>query len=178
MRFSLLVALLVGQLAVAPAATAAPQLGQKLKPVELQGESGGRVDGSAWSSEMLKGKVWAFFYVDPDHRDENESLKEALQKEGFPKDKYSSTAVINMDASWLPNTIIGSSLKSNQEKYPDVVYVKDMNKVLVKEWGFDDDAYVVALFDKQGQLLMYRTGDFDQAATAAMIRMIKEHLDD
>src|SRR5690606_27897574 len=96
-------------------ATAAPKLNERPPLVELKGDLGGRIDGSPWTSEMLKDKVWGFFYVDPDHRDLNEHLKEALDKAQFAKEKYGSVAVINMDASWLPNAIIASSIESNQE---------------------------------------------------------------
>lgn len=159
-------------------AIAAPVLQQAPKMVELKGDAGGRLDGTAWSSAMIKDKVWCLFYVDPDHRDENEALKDALKAENFPTDKYGTIAVINMDATWLPNGIVSSSLKSNQEKFPDVTYVKDMKKLLVKEWQLADDAYVVVLFDKQGKIIFNREGDFNKADTATIIKLIREHLND
>jgi predicted transcriptional regulator len=165
-------------IAAATSATAAPKLGEKPKPVTLSGEAGGKVDGSAWTSDMIKDKVWVLFYVDPDHRNENEDLKEALKKEEFPKDKYATIAVINMAASWLPNAAIASSIESNQKEYPDVTYVKDMNKALVKEWALADDAYVVTVLDKSGKLIFNREGDFSKDDTAAIIKLIREHLND
>lgn len=161
---------------VSGTAFAAPKLNERPLTVELKGDTGGRIDGSPWSSEMLKDKVWALFYVDPDHRDLNEHLKEALNKEEFPKDKYGSVAVINMDASWVPNALIGSSIKSNQEKYPDVVYVKDQDKVLVKQWKLADDAYAVIVIDKQGNIIFSREGDFTKDDVAAMIKVIRDNM--
>ena len=47
----------------------------KLPPaVSLEGKDGGKLDGSAWHSSMLKGKIYTVFYVDPDERDLNNAL--------------------------------------------------------------------------------------------------------
>lgn len=158
-------------------AFATPAVGTKPPTVTIQGEDGGRLDGSAWSSEMIKGKVWALFYVDPDNRNDNEELEQALQKESFPKDKYGSIGMINMAGSWLPNGIIASSLEDKQEKYPDTVYVKDLKKVLVEKWKMTDDQYDVLVFDKQGQVIYAKDGVFSKADITAMITAIKSHLD-
>jgi hypothetical protein len=151
-------------------------LGTTPPPVTLSGEDGARVDGKPWSSDMIRGKVFVLFYVDPDNKGLNEELKASLKKEDFDKTKYGSIAIINMDATWLPNAIIASSLESNQEEFPDVTYVKDLNKVMVKKWGLKDDAFDVAVFGKKGELLMHRDGDFSKEQIAELIALIKSNL--
>ncbi len=157
-------------------AAAALVPGQKPKTVVLKGDDGGKVDGTPWSSDSIKDKVWAFFYVDPDEKSANEAMEAALKEQSFPKDKYSSMAVINMAATWLPNAAIASSLKSKQEDYPDTVYVKDLNKVLVKEWGLKDDSYDALVFDRTGKVVFAKDGAFSKADTQAMIDAIKKAL--
>lgn len=157
-------------------AASALAVGQKPKSVTLKGDNGGRVDGTSWTSDSLNGKVSALFYVDPDEKDANEALELALKDAAFPKDKYQSVAVINMEATWLPNAAIASSLKAKQEQYPDAIYVKDMSKVLVKEWGMKDDAYDVLVFDKEGKILFSKEGAFSKQDIAAMIETIKKAL--
>lgn len=169
-------ALVLGTLLASSASLAAPALNQRPATVELKGDSGGKVDGSPWSSDSIKGKVFSLFYVDPDHRDMNEHLKEALASENFPLDRYGSIAVINMGATWVPNALIGSSLKSNQEKYPDTVYVKDFDKALVKQWQLADDAYDVLVLDKEGKIIFSREGDFSKDDVATMIKLIRDNL--
>jgi predicted transcriptional regulator len=154
-------------------AAAALSPGQKPKSVKLAGDDGGRTDGAAWTSDSIKDKVWAVFYVDPDEKDSNEALEAALKAQDFPKEKYGSMAVINMAATWLPNAAIASSLKSKQADYPDTVYVKDLNKVLVKEWGLKDDAYDVLVFDRSGKVVYAKDGVFTKQDTTAMIDAIK-----
>lgn len=159
-------------------ALALPAVGEQLPSLNLGGESGGKLDGSAWSSEMIRSKVWVLFYVDPGHRDENEELKARLKEAEFPKDKYGSIAVINMAASRAPNFIISSALKSNQEKYPEVVYVKDLDKALVKNWKLTDEAFVTVVFDKQGKILFAKDGDLDKKSAADVVNLIRSHLND
>jgi len=109
----------------------AVEMGKVPSSVSLSGENGGKVDGSVWSSKMLKGKVHIVFYVDPDKREENEALTKALKKRHFDRSKYASVAIINLAATWLPNAILESKLKTKQKEFPDTIYVKDKKKVLV-----------------------------------------------
>lgn len=157
-------------------AQAAIKIGEIPSTIELKGEAGGRVDGQGWSSSMIKGKVWTVFYVDPDEKGANEELEATLKAAEFPRDQYGSIAVINMDASWLPNAAIAASLADKQEKYPEVVYVKDLNKTLVKNWRLKDDAYVVLVFSKDGKLVYSKDGKFNKADTAALVETIKKQI--
>lgn len=160
----------------APLAGANPELGTSMVNVTLKGELGGRVDGSEWNSAMLKDKVWALFYVDPDKKDINERLEAGLKDQNFPSEKYGSVAIINMDATWLPNGMIASSLQSKQEKYPQTVYVKDLKKHLVKEWKLKDDDYNVLVFDKEGKVRFFKNGAFTDGDVEKMISTIRELL--
>lgn len=156
------------------AAMAAPVTGSIPSTVTISGENGGKTDGTAWSSESIKDKVWTVFYVDPDKKDINEKLEEAIKKQGFPEDKYGSIAIINMDATWLPNGIIASSLKSKQEKHPKTIYVKDLTKYLVKQWQLADDTYDVLVFDREGKLQYNKSGEFSDADIEKVLSVIKE----
>lgn len=152
------VAILIFAFFITPLVAATPKVGDKLPVLKLAGEAGGRVDGSEWSSELISGKVWALFYVDPDEKGLNVKMEEALKAADFPASQYGSTAVINMDASWLPNAAIASALADKQKEFPQVVYAKDMKKALVKQWGLKDDDYGVLVFDKTGTLLYIKEG--------------------
>jgi YtfJ family uncharacterized protein len=152
------------------------KLGQPLPEMSLSGDSGGRVNGQPWTSSELKGKVNLLFYVDPDHKGDNPALEKALEAEKFPEDRFQSTAVINMAATWLPNAAIASSLKSKQKDYPRTVYVKDLQKSLVKNWGLDDNSYVVLMLDKSGMPAFYKAGPLSQSDIDQLITLIKQNL--
>lgn len=154
-------------------ALAKPTLDSILPTVVLKGDDGGRVDGQEWSSTMVKDKVWALFYVDPDKKDINEKLENALKAQNFPTEQYGSIAVINMDATWLPNVVIASSLKKKQENFPNTVYVKDMKKILVGQWKLTDDDYNVLVFDKEGKLKFFQSGALNDNEVESVITVIK-----
>ena len=91
---------------------------EKPSQVVLEGDQGNRVNGGSWSSDELVGAVHVLFYVDPDESDLNNAASDALKAEDFDKEQYRSVAIINMDATWLPNAVIQMRLESKQEEYP------------------------------------------------------------
>jgi predicted transcriptional regulator len=174
MRFSSIFFAFLAIFSVCTPLLGAPKVGDKFPPAALSGEAGGKVDGSPWSSAEITGKIWAFFYVDPDKKSTNEKMEAALKAENFPKDKYSSMAVINMDATWLPNAAIASALADKQKEFPNVVYAKDLKKALVKQWGLKDDSYNVLVFNKDGSLLYYKADALSDADIKEMIGVIRK----
>jgi YtfJ family uncharacterized protein len=151
-------------------------LGTPPPEVTLSKETGGTVEGDKWSSSSLRDKVHILFYVDPDEKETNNALSEALKAKHFDRNRYGSVAVINMAATWLPNFVIASSLKMKQERYPDTLYVKDKKRVLVDAWGIADDSSDILLFDKEGKLLYLHEGRVGKEGIDTIINLIEEHL--
>ncbi len=149
---------------------------EALKKVILEKEDGGRLDGTSWSSEELKDKVYVLFYVDPDEKNLNEHVADLIKKQSFSKEKMTSVGIINMAATWLPNFAIASSLKEKQKKFPDTIYVKDFKKVLVKEWGLKDDSSNVLVFNKNGQVLIKILGKATDEEAEKVVALIRSNL--
>ena len=152
------------------------ELGKVPQHIYLEDELGTKINGDAFSSKMLKDKVYVLFYVDPDEKEMNEHVSTALKAEEFDRHHYGSVAIINMAATWLPNFAIASKLKKKQEKYPDTIYVKDLQSVLVKEWDLADDSSNVLLFDKDGKLLFLKRGKLSDKEVTELILLIKAKL--
>lgn len=150
--------------------------GESLKKVEISSKDGGRLNGEKWDSSELVGKVHVVFYVDPDEKEVNEHVGQALKAEKFPRENYQSWAIINMAATWLPNFALESALKKKQEIYPDTIYVKDLNKALVKEWGIKDDASNVLLFNKQGELIYKIEDKANEDQVNELLNLVKANL--
>ncbi len=150
----------------------------QLPTVILSGDSGGRTDGSQWSSADLQGKVHLLFYVDPDEKDLNEHVADALKKSKFNKNKFTTVAIINMAATWMPKFAIASALKSKQEKFPDAIYIKDLKKVLVKKWKLKDDSSNVLLFSTSGKLLFNQAGKLAKKQLQDLLVLIKQNIKD
>lgn len=168
---------LIVSLLLTPAAPAtALQLGRKPPPVTLSGPEGGRIDGRAWSSEEIRGKIYVLFYVDPDEKGLNEHVEARLELEAFPNDRFGSIAVVNLAASWKPNWLIERILASKQKKFPRAIYVKDRVRKLVRTWQLADQSYNIVLFDKAGTVLFRRHGRLSPKATEQFIQLIKDRL--
>ncbi|MCK6601261.1 MAG: YtfJ family protein [Bacteroidetes bacterium] len=168
---SLLVLMIVPVLA-----SAQISVGKSLPKVDLSGDSGGRLNGTLWSSSEISGKVFTMMYVDPDEKDVNEAVEQALKKENFPRDKYASIAMINMDATWKPNAVIKMILDGKQKDFPHTIYVMDKDKVLVRKWGLADDNYHVITFDKTGKVIFEKAGKLSDSDIKKLIAVIKENL--
>ena len=153
------------------------EMGQVPKEVVLKGDLGGRLDGNPWSSKELQGKVHVLFYVDPDERDLNNDTSEALKKEKFPREKYQSFGITNMDATWLPNFVISSALEEKQKRYPTAIMIRDYDKVLVKEWGISDDNSDILAFDKEGRLIFRKDGKLNAEDIQKLIQTIRANID-
>ena len=156
--------------------TCALELGTLPKPLTLEGETGGILSGEAFSSDILKDKIHVLFYVDPDEKELNEHVSAALKKEAFDRERYASVAVINMAATWLPNFAIASKLEEKQKIYPDTLYVKDLDSVLVKEWDLEDDSSNVVLFGKDGKVLFVKKGKLNSEETLELIALIQDNI--
>ena len=157
----------------------AVNIGEKPKEVTISGENGSLVSegNKAWNSSMLKDKVYVMFYVDPDEKDLNEHFTQALKKKEYgKKGAYGSIAIVNLAATWKPNFVIESILKSKQKEFPDTVYVKDKNKVLVKEWELGDDTSNILIFDKNGKVLFYKSGKMSEDDMNKAFTLIEENI--
>jgi hypothetical protein len=161
---------------VVPQMVQAFELGQVPPKMALQEKLGGRLDGTAWSSDELKGKVHVLFYVDPDEKDTNNDASEALDKEKFPAEKFQSVAIINMAATWMPNFAISMSIEEKQKRYPRTIYVRDYKKVLVEDWKIADDSSDVLAFDKQGKLVFRKDGKLSPEDIQKLIKAVKDNL--
>ncbi len=168
--------ILVSMFFVASFAYAEVKPGEIPERIELKEDLGGRLDGAAWSSDEMRGRVFVLFYVDPDEKDLNNDASEALKKENFPDEKYQSVAIINMAATWLPNFAISSSLKKKQKQYPRTTYVRDYKKALVEKWGLSDDTSDVLAFDREGRLIFRKDGKLGAGDIEKLLKVVRDHL--
>jgi len=154
----------------------AVEIGKVPPKVVLSGKEGAKVDGSTWHSQMLKGKVHIVFYVDPDERKTNDALTQALKKRHFDRKKFASVAIINLAATWMPNIVLEALLKKKQKEFPDTIYVKDKQKVLVKKWQLADDNSDILIFNKAGRVIYKKFGKVSEAEIPKVLKLIGRNL--
>ena len=154
----------------------AVELGKVPVKATLFGENGGKIDGTVWNSSSLKGKVHILFYVDPDKKDLNKQLSQALKAKNYPREKVNSVAMVNLKATWLPNIVLEALLKSKQKEFPYTLFVKDKEKVLVKKWNLEDDNSDILIFNKEGKLIYKKFGKVSSNEIAKVISLIEKNL--
>jgi len=152
-------------------------VGQPAPQLDLSGDEGGRVDGTAWSSQELVGKVWVVVHADPDESDLNNTATEALKAKDYPEDVYGSTAIINMAATWKPNFAIDFILAGKQEDYPSTIYVRDINNKVGKVWGLADDSNNICVFDPTGKVIFSVDGQLSSDQIDQMISLIDAEIE-
>ena len=167
---------LVALIWLSPSLSAELPLGQPAPQVELSGDLGERVSGGDWNSSELTGVVHVLFYVDPDEGELNNSASEALKDAKFVEEKFRSVAIINMDATWMPNALIQIKLEKKQEDYPRTIYVRDYDKVLVKKWGLADDSSDIVVFDREGTVVFSVDGKLSDVQIEQMLKVTRDNL--
>lgn len=156
--------------------TATMTLNKVPKEIKLEGKTGGLVKGGAWSSKDLTGKVHVLFYVAPSADTLNDKARDEIKKENFPSEKFASYAVVNMEASKIPNFLISSRLASKQKENPRTIFVEDKKRVLVKEWGLADETSDVLAFDKEGKIIFSVDGKLNDQQIADLVALLKTEL--
>ena len=151
-------------------------VGNPLPLIQLEGESGGHLDGTSWNSNSLRNKLHILMYVDPDEVKVNAHVEDTLAEQGFDREKVGSVAVINMAATWKPNFVIEMILKKKQEKYPHTLYLRDLRGEMVSRWGLADNSYHVLLVGHEGEALFSVGGALSKEQVAELISIINQRL--
>ena len=126
----------------------------------------------------FKGKVLYVAYVDPDEKDTNNHVEDALKKErdsgGLDKTRYEGFGIANLKATMLPNFVIKSSIKSKQEKTGAVILL-DYDYTLLNLWGLKNDSSELVVLDKERICRYIHHGKQPQEELKKMIAIIKEY---
>lgn len=157
-------------------AKAGVEVGKPLPPLTLSDKEGGRVDGTPFSSDVIKDKVFSVFYVSPVEREKNEPLEAYYKQEKLPFETHASVAIINMAAAWyIPNNILEYKLKKKQEEFPRTIYVKDLDKKVVKEWDLADKSVNVMVVSAKGIVLWVKKAPVEASEFADLMKLIRSN---
>ena len=149
-------------------------LGEIPPNIVLDKANGGTSQGKVWHSSSLKGKVHTLIYMDPDKRNGSKLLLAALAKLNYPKGVYSTVAIVNLAATWMPNAILESKLKSKQKELKNMEYIFDKTKFLVKKWHLKDNASNVFVLNKEGRVIYTKVGEFMAQDVILLLNKIED----
>ena len=123
-----------------------------------------------------QGKVISVFYVDPDEKDMNVHVEDALQKDpALERDKhYKGVGVADLKSTWLPNVIIRQIVESKQKKTGAIVLL-DYDATVQRLWGLPKDSSTVVVLDKERVCRYLHKGKVPAADVAKIVEIIKEY---
>jgi predicted transcriptional regulator len=158
---------------VSPAFAAGLKVGDKASDFKLKDSTGAEY---TLESPDLKGKVLSIFYVDPDEKDMNSHVEDALLKDPGLDRKvgYKGLGITNLKATILPNFIIKSIIKSKQKKTGAIILL-DYDYTILNQWGLTNDSSDIVILDKERICRYIYNGKLPQEEVAKMIAIIKEY---
>ncbi len=134
--------------------------------------------GKAYSltSPEYQGKVMSIFYVDPDEKDLNSHVEDALLKDpGLERNvRYKGLGITNLKASKLPNFVIKAAIKSKQKKTGAVILL-DPDYIILNSWGLQNDTSSLVILDKERICRYIYNGKLPQAEVDKVLSIIKEY---
>ncbi len=154
----------------------AVDVGEMLPDVVLDGKHGGTSDKKAWSSKSLKGKTHVIIYMDPDKRKEGMPFLDKLNDKNFDKDSYSTIAIVNLAATWMPDAILEKMLSKKEKDLKNTTFIFDKDKYLVKKWHLKDDASNILVCDKEGKVLFQKSGKLSSSETDDIMKIISKNI--
>jgi hypothetical protein len=149
-------------------------LGEVPTQIVLDEPNGGTSEGKAWHSESLLGKVHILIYMDPDKREESKLLLDALTQRNDKRSEYSTVAIINLAATWMPNSILESKIKRKQKELKNIEYIFDKKKFLIKKWHLKDDAANVFILNKQSKVIYAKSGKLNADDVSEILDLLNE----
>jgi predicted transcriptional regulator len=148
------------------------KIGEKAPHLSLK-DSQGNV--FTLDSPEFKGRVLAGFYIDPDVRDLNRHVEDALikDKEIDRQTSYKGFGIVNLKAGRLPNFIYKFSIKNQQEKTGNIILL-DYDYTVLNLWGLKNSSDVVVL-DKERICRYIYSGKLPPDEVDKLIKVIKEY---
>jgi uncharacterized protein len=126
-------------------------------------------------------KVIMILYTDPDVKDVNDPLSDAVKAKNFPKDKYAGIGVANCKDTWIPNAGIRMKSRQKEKQFPGSTIMLDTDRILPKACGLADcnEAGVLVIIGKD-KIIKYvkyiKSQDESKAAIQEVIKIITQEL--
>jgi predicted transcriptional regulator len=149
------------------------KIGEKAPNFSLQDYSGKIY---TLDSQEFQGRVISIFYNDPDKKNWNKHVEDALLKDdGLDrKTNYKGLCITNLKASKLPNLIIKRVIKSKQETTGSVILL-DLDYSIIKAWGLKNYSSDVVVLDKERICRYVYNGKLPPTEVAKILTIIKEY---
>jgi len=130
---------------------------------------------------FLGEKTIVIFYNDPDVKDVNDPLSEALKAKNFSKEKYLGLGIANCKNTWAPNSAIRMMVRKKEKQFPGTLILLDEKLLLAKAWGLGDcdGISVVVVIGKDFKIKFVKkikTQEESKALIPTVIKIIQDEL--
>ena len=154
----------------------AVNIGDTLPQVTLEKENGGTSNDKPWHTTSLKGKVHVVLYMDPDERKGTQPLLDALNQLDVDPKAYSTVAIVNLSATWMPDYILESILSKKQKELKNTSFIFDKEKILVKKWQMIDDESNILIVDKSLKVIYRKIGKISSKEIEKIVALIHQNI--
>jgi len=126
-------------------------------------------------------KVLLLQYTDPDVKDVNDKLSDAVKAKKFSDKLYQGIGIANCKDTWIPNMGIRMKARQKEKQYAGSVILLDESRVLPTALGLGDcNEKGVLLIVGKDKVIKYMkkisTEEESQKATAEVISIIEEEM--
>ena len=149
------------------------KVGDKAPDFSLKDSKG---DTYSLNAPVFQGKVISIFYVDPDEKDLNAHVEDALLKDpGLERNvRYKGLGITNLKATKMPNFLIKSVIKNKQEKTGAIILLDD-NYTILNLWGLKNNTSSLVILDKQRVCRYVFNGKLPPAEVEKVLKIIKDY---
>ncbi|MCP4131640.1 MAG: hypothetical protein GY754_11735 [bacterium] len=154
----------------------AASVGQSLGSVKIINPS----DKPAWIPQIGK-KVLTIMYTDPDEKDVNDPLSNAIKGKNYSKEKYLGIGIGNCKDTWIPNAAIRYKARGKAKQFKGSVILLDEKRAVSKKWGLGncDDLGVVIVVGKDRKIKFIKkikNKAESRAIISAVLKVIDEEI--
>ncbi len=126
-------------------------------------------------------KVITIFYTDPDEKDVNDPLSDAIKAKNYPKDKYVGIGIADCKDTWIPDAAIRMKARQKEKQFPGSIILLDTRRIVSKAWGLGNcnGLGVVIILGKDAKIKFIKnvkSQEESKALIPSVIKIIEEEL--
>jgi predicted transcriptional regulator len=126
-------------------------------------------------------KVIMVLYTDPDVKDVNDQLSNAVKAKKFDTAKYQGIGIANCKDTWIPDAGIRMKARQKEKDFPGSIVMLDQEQALPKAWGLGDcDETGVVIIIGKDKTVKYakniKTQDESKAIIAEVVKVLEAEI--
>ncbi|MEI7422581.1 MAG: YtfJ family protein [Prolixibacteraceae bacterium] len=126
-------------------------------------------------------KVLLIQYTDPDVKDVNDKLSEAVKAKKFSDKAYQGIGIANCKDTWIPNAGIRMKARQKEKQFPGSVIMLDENRVVPTALGLGDcNGMGVLLIVGKDKVIKYMkkitTEAESESVTAEVVKLLEAEI--